>query len=339
MKPGARIYWVVGSVVIAMLVVFAARMAATAHQPSAAEPRLDTAVTNSPDRLPTNVPAPTPQVEPRVPAAELLRYTEPNKLFLRSSVALVMDEREGVMLYERNVDEPRPIASLTKLMTAVVILDAKLPLDEPIEITRADRDRLKGSRSRLRYGTVLTRHDMLQVALAASDNRAAAALGRTYPGGTNAMVEAMNLKARQLAMTQTQFVDSSGLHKGNISSARDLLKLVNAIRDYYPLISTMTADKRFRVADNHTHTEIAFGNTNSLVHRDSWDIALSKTGYTSEAGNCLLMRTTIADRPLVIVLLNSWGKLSKYGDSNRIRNWLLEAEHKTLTHARAGTST
>ena len=338
MKPGARIYWVSGSIVIAMLVTFAARMVATAQQPSAAAPQLDAATTKSPDRLPTSVPTPAPQLEPRIPAAELLQYTEPSKLFLRSSVALVMDEREGVMLYERNIDQPRPIASLTKLMTAVVILDAKLPLDEPIEITRADRDRLKGSRSRLRYGTVLTRHDMLQVALAASDNRAAAALGRTYPGGTDAMVEAMNLKARELAMTQTHFVDSSGLHKGNISSARDLLKLVGAIRDY-PLISTITTDKRFRVTDKHTHTEIVFGNTNYLVHKDTWDIALSKTGYTSEAGNCLLMRTTIADRPLVIVLLNSWGKLSKYGDSNRIRSWLLEAEHKILTHARAGTST
>ncbi len=338
MKPNERIYWVGGSIVVAMLVLFVARMVATAHQPSAATPQLEATPTQPTDRVPVVVPALPTQPELRVPAAEILRYAEPNKLFLRSSVALVMDEREGVMLYERNIDEPRPIASLTKLMTAVVILDAKLPLDEPIEITRADRDRLKGSRSRLRYGTVLTRHDMLQVALAASDNRAAAALARTYPGGTDAMVEAMNVKARELAMTQTRFTDASGLHKDNISSARDLLKLASAIRDY-SLISTMSTDRRFRVVDRHGNTEIAFGNTNYLVHKDTWSIALSKTGYTADAGNCILMRTTIAERPLIIVLLNSWGKLSKFGDSNRIRSWLLDTERKVLTHARAAAST
>lgn len=335
MKPSELIYWVGGSIIIAMLGLFAGKVAVTAHESGVATSQLEVMPIKPPRQVPAAVPA---QPEPRVPAAEILRFAEPNKLFLRSSVALVMDEREGVLLYERNIDEPRPIASLTKLMTAVVILDAKLPLDEPIEITRADRDRLKGSKSRLRYGTVLTRHDMLHVALTASDNRAAAALARTYPGGSDAMVEAMNVKAKELAMTQTHFTDASGLHKSNISSARDLLKLASAIRDY-PLINTMTTDRRFRVADKHANTEIAFGNTNYLVHRDTWDIALSKTGYTAEAGNCILMRTTIAERPLVIVLLNSWGKLSKYGDSNRIRTWLLDAERKILTHARAAAST
>lgn len=338
MKPSERIHWVGGSIVIAMLALFVAKMVATAHEPDAATPQLEATPAAPADRVPVAVPAPPPQPQPRVPAAEILRYAAPNKLFLRSSVAVVMDESEGVMLYRRNIDEPRPIASLTKLMTAVVILDAKLPLNEPIEITRADRDRLKGSKSRLRYGTVLTRHDMLQVALAASDNRAAAALGRTYPGGTDAMVAAMNAKARELAMTQTHFTDATGLHKSNTSSARDLLKLVSAIHNY-PLISTMSTDRRFRVTDEHSNTEIAFGNTNYLVHKDTWNIALSKTGYTAEAGNCILMRTTIAERPLVIVLLNSWGKLSKYGDSNRIRSWLLDAERKVPTHAGAGAST
>ncbi len=338
MKPSELIYWVGGSIVIAMLGLFAGKVAVTAHESGVATSQLEVMPTKPPEQVPAAAAAPPPQPEPRAPAAEILRFAEPNKLFLRSSVALVMDEREGVLLYERNIDEPRPIASLTKLMTAVVILDAKLPLDEPIEITRADRDRLKGSKSRLRYGTVLTRHDMLHVALAASDNRAAAALARTYPGGSDAMVEAMNVKAKELAMTQTHFTDASGLHKSNMSSARDLLKLASVIRDY-PLINTMTTDRRFRVADKHANTEIAFGNTNYLVHRDTWDIALSKTGYTAEAGNCILMRTTIAERPLVIVLLNSWGKLSKYGDSDRIRTWLLDAERKILTHARAAAST
>lgn len=139
-------------------------------------------------------------------------------------------------------------------------------------------------------------------------------------------------------MTQTRFTDASGLRKSNISSARDLLKLASAIHDY-PLISTMSADRHFRVTDKHSNEEIAFGNTNYLVHKDAWNIALSKTGYTAEAGNCIVMRTTIAERPLVIVLLNSWGKLSKYGDANRIRSWLLDAERKILTHARAAAST
>ena len=338
MRPNERIYWMAGSIVIAMLGLFVGRMAVTAHEPNTATPELEAIPTTVPKRVPVAVPAQPRQPEPRVPASEILRYAEPNKLFLRSSVALVMDEREGIMLYERNIDESRPIASLTKLMTAVVILDAKLPLGELIEITRADRDRLKGSKSRLRYGTVLTRHDVLHVALAASDNRAAAALARTYPGGSEAMIEAMNVKATELAMTQTHFADASGLHKTNRSSARDLLKLASAIYDY-PLVSAMTTDRRFRVIDKHSDTEIAFGNTNSLVHRDNWNISLSKTGYTAEAGNCILMRTTIAERPLVIVLLNSWGKLSKYGDSNRIRTWLLDAERKATTHARSAAST
>lgn len=341
MKLSERIYLIGAGLVFTAMVLFFARMAATAHQHGARAPQAEAALTKPTDQMAVALPSPAtvaPQSKPRVPASEILRYAEPSRLFLRSSVVLVMDEREEVMLVERHIDEPRPIASLTKLMTAVVIVDAKLPLDETIEITRADRDRLKGSKSRLRYGTVLTRHDMLQVALAASDNRAAAALARTYPGGDDAMVEAMNAKARELAMTQTHFVDASGLHKDNISSARDLLKLASTIR-HYPLINTMSTDRQFRVIDRHTNTEIAFGNTNYLVHKDTWNITLSKTGYTADAGNCILMRTTVAERPLVIVLLNSWGKLSKFGDSNRIRSWLLDTERKILTHAHTAAST
>jgi len=286
------------------------------------------------------VTAPAPALAlpaPYISASQIIRHSDPNKLFLRSSVALVMDEREGVILIGRNIDKPRPIASLTKLMTALVVLDTKLSLDETIEITRADRDRLRGTKSRLRYGTVLTRYDALLVAIAASDNRAAAALARTYPGGRTAIISAMNEMARRLGMTTSQFTDASGLHSGNVASARDLARLINATRDY-PLIRIMSTSRAFRVTDRRTGSEIAFRNTNSLVWKDSWNIELSKTGYTADAGNCLIMRTTIADRPLVIVLLNSWGKLSKYGDSNRIRKWLLSAERRIQVLAHTATS-
>jgi len=266
---------------------------------------------------------------------QILRYANPGKLFLRSSVALVVDQREGAILYGRDIDVPRPIASLTKLMTALVTLDAGLPLDEPITLTRADRDRLRGTKSRLRYGTVLSRHDLLYAALAASDNRAAAALGRTYPGGKQAAVQAMNAKAAQLGMTDSRFRDTSGLHSGNVSTARDLAKLVAEV-EKHPLFRALSTSGRFSVTDRRSGKKIEFLNTNRLVRRDAWDIGLSKTGYTADAGNCLVMQTTIAERPLIIVLLNSWGKLSKFGDSNRIRKWLLNIERRVVNASAAG---
>jgi D-alanyl-D-alanine endopeptidase (penicillin-binding protein 7) len=274
-----------------------------------------------------------------VSAAEIIEYGQPSRLSLQSSVALVMDDREGVMLYGRNIERARPIASLTKLMTALVILEAGLPLDEQIKITRDDRDHLRGTRSRLAYGAVFTRNDLLRAALGASDNRAAAALARTYPGGEDAIFKAMNNKARDLGMTQTRFTDASGLHNGNISTANDLVRLVNETQKH-PQFETMTATPSFRITNRATGREIAFRNTNRLVHRDSWDIGLSKTGYTATAGNCLIMQATIADRPLTIVLLNSWGKLSRYGDAHRIHQWLQKAERRVppLVTARAHAS-
>jgi D-alanyl-D-alanine endopeptidase (penicillin-binding protein 7) len=243
------------------------------------------------------------------------------------------------MLYGRNIERQRPIASLTKLMTALVILESGLSLDEPVKLTREDRDRLRGTKSRLGFNAVFTRHDLLYAALGASDNRAAAALARTYPGGEEAMFHAMNAKAQQLGMTQTRFVDSSGLNNGNVSTANDLVRLVNETHKH-ELIQTMTTTPSFRVTDRNTGRQIAFRNTNRLVHRHSWDIALSKTGYTAAAGNCLIMQTTIAERPLTIVLLNSWGKLSRYGDARRIQQWLEKAERRVppIVTARASTT-
>ena len=262
-----------------------------------------------------------------IKAEEIIQYGQPNRLSLQSSVAIVMDDREGVMLYGRNVDRPRPIASLTKLMTALVIIESGLSLDEPIAITREDRDRLRGTRSRLGFNAEFTRYDLLRAALGASDNRAAAALARTYPGGQEAMVLAMNAKAQALGMTQTRYADASGLDSGNVSTARDLTRLV-AETLKHELLHILTTTASFRITDRASGRELAYHNTNRLLRKESWDIALSKTGYTAAAGNCLLMQTTIGERPLTIVLLNSWGKYSRYGDAKRIQQWLQKAERR-----------
>lgn len=282
----------------------------------------------------------SPSPNPPLPAWQRVRYGNPRALKLRSQVGLVVDEREGVILYAHDMDKPRPIASLTKLLTVMTLLDSSLTPDELIEITRQDRDRLKGSRSSLRYGTTVTRSELMRIALVASDNRAAAALARTYPGGSEALVHAMNDKARMLGLVHTRAVDASGLRPGNVSTGRELARLAYVAREY-PSISRWSTTRRFDVVDRKTGRKLRFRNTNSLVHRKRWNIALSKTGFTSEAGNCLLMRTRIAERPLIVVLLNSWGKLSKYGDSGRIRDWLVASERAAVrdtSEAPSGTA-
>jgi D-alanyl-D-alanine endopeptidase (penicillin-binding protein 7) len=270
------------------------------------------------------------QPSPYIRASDIVQQNGARRLPLRSGVALVMDNREGVMLYERNADQQRPIASLTKLMTALVVLDAGLPLNEAIAIGKEDRDTLRGSHSRLPFGSIFTRLDILHAALAASDNRAAAALARTYPGGKEAFVQAMNAKAQQLNMLSTRYADASGLDSNNVSTARDLAKLM-AVVDKHPLFHQLTTTASFGVTDLRTGKQIAFVNTNRLARSDSWEIELSKTGYTAAAGNCIAMQTTINSRPLTIVLLNSWGKLDKFGDSVRIRDWLTKTERRIST--------
>jgi D-alanyl-D-alanine endopeptidase (penicillin-binding protein 7) len=268
-------------------------------------------------------PAPVPYIH----AADLLRYAKPRQLALRSQVALVVDERDGVELFGLEIDTPRPIASLTKLMTALVVLESNQSLDAPIAITTEDRDRLKGSHSRLHYGTILTRDDLLRAALSASDNRAAAALARTAPGGTPAFVAAMNAKALALGMAHTHFADSSGLDSRNVSTARDLVKLL-AAANRQPRIHAFTTSSELWVTDLATGRAMDFSNTNRLLRQDGWGMTLTKTGYTADAGNCLAMRVTVAGRPLSIVLLNSWGKYSKYADARRIRDWLIATERR-----------
>ena len=252
---------------------------------------------------------------------------------LRSSMALVMDEKTGAIIYAKNTDYITPIASITKLMTAMVTLDARLPLNEKITISNDDIDRVKGTHSRLNVGTTLTRYEVLQLALMSSENRAAAALARTYPGGTKAFVAAMNSKAHRLGMTNTSFVDSTGLRSDNQSTAEDLARMVKAAHTYTTIseITTTSAyDVQVPVYKRHralarggvVHRSIAYRNTNRLVSDKDWEIGLSKTGYISEAGHCLVMQANIANQPLIIVLLDSEGKYTRIGDANRIKKWL-----------------
>jgi D-alanyl-D-alanine endopeptidase (penicillin-binding protein 7) len=245
---------------------------------------------------------------------------DPKKLKLRSASALIVD-RFGNELYAKQVDEPQPIASIAKLMTAMVILDASLPLQEPITITKDDRDLLRLTGSRLKYGATLRREQLIRLALMSSENRAANALARTYPEGREAFVEAMNEKARALGMHDSHFADPAGLDASNVASPRDLVKMVRAA-DEYPLIREATTTRTTSVSPYKKRGPLKFGNTNRLLANSAWEINLSKTGYINEAGRCLVMEVEIAEQPLVIVLLNSFGKLTPFGDSNRIRKWI-----------------
>jgi D-alanyl-D-alanine endopeptidase (penicillin-binding protein 7) len=244
----------------------------------------------------------------------------PKNLKLKSAAALVLDQH-GEEIYSKHVSEPRPIASITKLMTAMVILDSDLDLQEKITITRDDRDLIQLTGSRLKYGASLTRKQMLQLALMSSENRAANALARTWPQGKAAFVEAMNKKADALGMQASHFNDPAGLDPGNVASAHDTARMVRAAMSY-PLIRNATTTRSARVRPYRDRGELRFNNTNRLLKNKSWDIQLSKTGYLNESGRCLVMQTEIDDQPLTIVLLNSFGKLTPFGDSNRIRKWL-----------------
>ncbi len=232
----------------------------------------------------------------------------------------MIDQDAGNTLYAKNVDNVVPIASITKLMTAMVVIDAGLPLNEEIVITKADRDLIKGTRSRLHIGAALSRRELLQLALMASENRAAEALTRVYPGGTQAFVAAMNQKAIELGMWRSRFVDGTGLSSNNVSTALDLTKMVAAAYGY-PLIREFTTDTGLTVRFSNGRT-LSYRNSNRLVSNDNWHIGLSKTGYISEAGRCLVMQAEIAGRPVIIVLLDSWGKLTRIGDANRIKRWM-----------------
>jgi len=265
-------------------------------------------------------------------AAPLLSYAagptillDGQKLKLASANVLVLDAKGGNAIYAKGADTVTPIASVTKLMTSMVVLDANLPMDELVSVGIEDIDLLRGSHSRLRLGSELPRREMLRLALMASENRAASSLARHYPGGRSAFVEAMNTKAQSLGMTHTHFADSTGLSSQNVSTANDLARMVQAASGYDAIRDFTTTASHF-VELQPTGQVLGFNNTNALVRNGQWDIQVSKTGFIKEAGKCLVMLATVASRPVVIVLLDSYGKLTRIADAQRVKYWLETGE-------------
>ncbi|MBI3140280.1 MAG: D-alanyl-D-alanine endopeptidase [Rhodocyclales bacterium] len=284
------------------------------------------------DAVPVQAASKTYPVKRKVRVAKSVEQHDPDNLLVQSSAVLVQDQSTGAVLFEKNSDAVLPIASITKLMTAMVVLDANLGLEEQLGISEDDVDTLRGSRSRLKVGTRLAREDMLRLALMSSENRAASALSRHYPGGAQAFVAAMNLKAEAIGLKDTRFSDPTGLSAANVSSARDLTKMV-AAASHYPLIRELSTTPEYRVRLGKRPQ--TFRNTNTLVRSGSWEIGLSKTGYIREAGKCLVMQAWLNDKPMIIVLLDSWGRLTRIGDANRIKRWI---EHATGNAARPSAS-
>lgn len=247
-------------------------------------------------------------------------------LRLESSSALVFDESTQESLLAKNDTAQVPIASITKLMTAMVVLDSKPDMQQTLRITEQDVDTLRHSSSRLAVGSELPRAEMLKLALMSSENRAASCLARSYPGGLPAFVAAMNRKAESLGMNHTHFVDSTGLNSSNMSTAQDLVKMVSAAYRYEKIRDFTTTTEHDVFASGRS---LAYNNTNALVKSQEWDIGLSKTGFIKEAGRCLVMQARIATRPVIIVLLDSVGKYSRIGDAQRIKYWL---EHESSGH-------
>jgi serine-type D-Ala-D-Ala endopeptidase (penicillin-binding protein 7) len=245
--------------------------------------------------------------------------TVADPLSLNSSVALVVDQETNEVLFEKNTRAVLPIASLTKLMTALVVSEAKLPLQETLSIDAQDIDTEKGSRSRLALGTELTREEMLHLALMSSENRAAHALARHYRGGVPAFVAAMNQRAQALGMRDTHYVDPTGLSSDNQSSARDLAVLVKTAYGH-ALIRELSTSPEHHVFVGER--QLRFHNTNRLVLRDAWDIGLQKTGYISEAGRCLVMQAKLAGRPVIMVFLDAHGRYGRIEDAERVRRWM-----------------
>ena len=262
--------------------------------------------------------------------AGLDRTNDP--LNLKSNVALVVDQDTHEVLLSKNDDAVLPIASLTKLMTGLIISEAHLPMDEMITVTKDDIDTEKGSRSRLRVGTRLSRGELLHLALMSSENRAANALGRTYPGGLSVFADLMNAKAHEIGMLNTHYVEPTGLSSLNQSSAQDLVKLVT-VASNHALLRELTTSPRYQVAVGRQ--KLQFNNTNRVVNSERWDIGLQKTGYISEAGQCLVMQTKVAGRQLIMVFLDSVGKLSRIGDAERVRRWVESSSNAAAAAALA----
>jgi D-alanyl-D-alanine endopeptidase (penicillin-binding protein 7) len=262
-----------------------------------------------------------------LPVNNDLTYREaPYRLTVRSNIAVVADARTSQLLYQKNALKVAPIASITKLMTAIVILGAKLPLDDVLTVSDEDVDELKGTRSRLDVGSRLSRGDMLHVALMASENRAAACLSRYYPGGRPAFIEAMNRKAHELGMEHTHFVSPNGLSAENVSTGLDLVRLVKAAEGY-PLICRFSTDLKYDVFVGETgKTRVQYSNTNRLIRHPGWEIQLQKTGYINESGRCMVMEARVDGRDLIMIFLDSYGTLTRFADARRVRRQLASQE-------------
>ena len=253
-------------------------------------------------------------------AAISSKALDKGKLRLRSEGVILADQ-SGNILFSRNADKPRPIASVTKLMTAVVILDAKLSLDEKITITKADRDLRPLTGSRLKVGAKLTRKELLTLAMLSSENRAALALGRTYPGGSETFARAMNEKAKNLGMMHSNFIDAAGLSPNNLSTPNDLLLLMQAA-EKHPLLKKIAQTRSVTVKPYKRLGPLRYVNTNRFSRNKSWELLLSKTGFLTEAGRCLVMKARVDNKDVTMILLDSYGKLTPFGDANRAREWL-----------------
>ena len=249
---------------------------------------------------------------------------------LRSSAVVIVDPKTKAVLYQKNAAAVMPIASLTKLMTAMVVLDARQDMKQKLTVTKGDIDRLKHSSSRLQVGTSLTRADMLHLALMSSENRAASALGRHYPGGTREFVKAMNAKARALGMKHTRYVEPTGLSRANVSTPADLARLVVAA-ERNPVIRRYSTDRHFVIRQGKSRT--VYRNTNRLTASARWRIRLQKTGYISEAGRCMVLYAIVKKRPTVMVFLDAQGKFSHAADANRVRSWLARFGARILARA------
>jgi len=259
------------------------------------------------------------------PAPQVQR--DPAKLHLASGSALLIDLQTNKVLYASNPDRVVPIASVTKLMTAMVVLDAKQAMDEPLTITIAQTKEMKGVYSRVRLGSELNRRDTLLITLMSSENRAAATLAHHYPGGYAAFIKAMNAKAKALGMSHTRYVEPTGLSTSNVSTARDLSKLLLAARSY-PLLSELSTTREKTVAFKKPNYTLGLRNTDHLVNKSNWDIKLTKTGFTNEAGHCLVLLTRMDNRPVAMVILDAFGKYTHFADASRMRQWLETGDAK-----------
>ncbi|WP_263262043.1 D-alanyl-D-alanine endopeptidase [Pseudomonas entomophila] len=260
-------------------------------------------------------------ISSNVSAGETTLARDPSQLHLASHSALLVDLQTNQVIYENKPDQVVPIASVTKLMTAMVVLDAKQSMTEDITVDISQTKEMKGVFSRVKLGSTLNRHDMLLIALMSSENRAAASLAHHYPGGYSAFIAAMNAKAKALGMSHTRYVEPTGLSEQNVSTARDLSKLLIAARRY-PMLSELSTTKEKTVAFKKPNYTLGFHNTDHLLNQKNWDIQITKTGFTDKAGHCLVLVTSMGGRPVAMVILDAFGKYTHFADASRLRSWV-----------------